>query len=56
MSCEFEYHRANKRAIYDGYGIFLTYVCPKCEKEKIAGFRPDIFSRYETDEPVDDER
>jgi hypothetical protein len=42
-------------AKYDGYGIFLCYVCAKCEKEKLSKFRPDIFTRYETPEPIDEE-
>jgi len=42
-------------ALYDGYGIFLTYACDKCRKAKLAEFRPDIMERYECDEPLDDE-
>jgi hypothetical protein len=40
-------------ALYDGHGVFLTYVCSSCEGEKLKGFRPDIMDRYETDEPMD---
>lgn len=29
-------------AKYDGYGIFLTYVCDKCEEEKMQQYRSDI--------------
>jgi hypothetical protein len=39
----------------DGYGIFLCYTCPKCEKEKLAKYRPDIFTRYDTDEQIEDD-
>lgn len=42
-----------RRAKHDGYGIFLTFVCDKCEKRKMAQFRPDIMTRYECDEPID---
>ena len=44
-----------REAQFDGYGIFLTYTCPRCERAKLARFRPDIFERYETDEVIDDE-
>lgn len=39
--------------LYDGHGIFMTYVCDDCEKEKVAKFRPDIFERYQTDEQIE---
>lgn len=40
-------------AVNDGYGIFLCYACPKCHKEKLKKFRPDIMERYQTDEPIE---
>lgn len=43
------------RALYDGYGIFLTYACEACECKKLARFRPDIMERYECDEPIEPE-
>lgn len=45
--------RLPKYPLYDGYGIFLTYACEKCEKKKLSEFRPDIGQRYECDEPID---
>jgi hypothetical protein len=39
----------------DGYGIFLCYTCPKCEKHKLKGFRADIFERYAAEEPIDED-
>ncbi len=39
----------------DGYGIFLTYVCDKCRKEKLSHFREDIFERYVTEEPIEED-
>jgi len=39
--------------LFDGYGIYLCRVCPKCEQEKLSKFRPDIFSRYDCDEDID---
>jgi len=41
--------------LFDGYGIFLTYACPKCEQKKIRSFRRDIFTQYECDEPVEED-
>jgi hypothetical protein len=40
-------------AQHDGYGIFLCYTCPKCERAKLSEFRADIFERYDTDEPIE---
>lgn len=37
----------------DGYGIFMTYVCDSCIKEKREEFRINIFDHYDTDEPID---
>jgi hypothetical protein len=39
--------------IYDGHGIFLTYVCELCVNETLKGYRPDILERYECDEPIE---
>ncbi len=39
----------------DGHGIFMCYACEKCMKERLGAFRPDIFTRYECDEPIDPE-
>lgn len=38
---------------YDGHGIYLCTTCPDCEEEKLSRFRPDIFERYDCDEPID---
>jgi hypothetical protein len=43
-----------RTAQYDGYGIFLTFTCPKCHDEKMRGFRTDINDRYDCDEPIDE--
>jgi hypothetical protein len=40
-------------ALFDGHGIFMTYACDKCRKRKVAGFRSDIFERYETDDQIE---
>lgn len=38
---------------YDGYNIFLCFVCSKCEAQKMARFRPDIHTRYDADEQIE---
>lgn len=45
----------HREPLYDARGIFCCYTCDKCEKEKRAEFRPDIFTNpsYETDEPIE---
>lgn len=53
MGCDYDYHRANRSARFDGHGIFLTYVCPKCERAKMSEFRTDIGERYDTDEQIE---
>lgn len=37
-------------AHYDARGIFLTYACSKCEKEKLSGYRPEVLTdpQYDT--------
>ena len=44
-------------AHHDARGIFLTYACSSCEKDKLAGFRPDVLTdpNYWADEPIDEE-
>jgi hypothetical protein len=52
MKCECgsgEYHEP----LYDGYGIFLCYACPHCERERLSHYRPDILDRYDTDEQIE---
>ena len=44
-----------RTAQYDGYGIFLCYTCDRCEKKRMAEFRPDIRTRYDTDEQIEPE-
>jgi hypothetical protein len=39
--------------IFDGYGIYLTQVCHKCEDKVVSTFRSDIFENYDCDEPID---
>jgi len=45
-------------AQYDGRGIFLTYTCSKCHKEKMSRFNPVILGYYtqaDVDEPIESE-
>jgi hypothetical protein len=45
----------NRCAIYDGYNIFLTFTCEDCHEKRISRFRPDIFTRYKTEERIEPE-
>lgn len=42
---------------YDARGIPLCKVCDKCEKEKLAKYRPAVLTdgNYEADEPIEPE-
>lgn len=44
-----------RRELVDARGIFCGFVCDKCEREKRAKFRPDIFTdpNYWTDEAIE---
>jgi len=43
-------------AVHDARGIFVAYVCEQCKKEKLKGYRPEIFtdSNYDTYDDVVD--
>ena len=43
--------------IYDARGIYVARVCDKCKKERLSGYRKDIFTdpNYWTDEPIDED-
>jgi len=43
----------DRYAQYDGHGIFLTFTCTKCHKEKMSRYRADIMEAYDCDEPID---
>ena len=43
---------------YDAQGIYLCRTCPKCKKEKLSKYRPEILSGYsqaDVDEPIEPE-
>ena len=44
-------------AAYDARGIFLTFVCSKCRKEKLSRYRADVLTNpnYWCDEPIEPE-
>lgn len=42
-----------RRELKDGYGIFMCFVCDKCEKTRRSDFRLDIGTRYDTDEQIE---
>ena len=42
---------------YDAQGIELCRVCPECEDEKLARYRPEILTGYtqaDVDEPIEE--
>lgn len=43
--------------IKDARGIFLTFACIKCRKEKLSHFRPDVLTNpnYPADEPIEED-
>jgi hypothetical protein len=43
-----------RREIKDGCGIFMYFVCDKCEKERVAKFWPNIFGLYDADEDIEE--
>jgi hypothetical protein len=45
-----------RRELRDARGIFCTFVCDRCERDKRSGFRADIFSDadYWHDEEIDE--
>jgi len=47
----------SRRDLLDARGIFCTFVCDLCEKEKRSRFNVEIFDdpQYETCEPVEEE-
>jgi hypothetical protein len=49
--------KGERRSLYDARGIFCAYVCDKCETEKRARYRPEIFedSNYACDEAIDED-
>lgn len=44
--------------LFDGNGIELCRACPKCKKEKLSKYRPEILRPYtqaDVDEPIEPE-
>lgn len=44
-----------RRALYDGNGLFCSYVCDDCEAKVRARYRPEIMNRPYNADDVDDE-
>jgi hypothetical protein len=47
-----------REAQYDGRGIFLTFTCSKCHKEKMSRYHPEILEYYtqaDVDEQIEDD-
>ena len=49
--------RGARRSLYDARGIFCCYICPVCEDDKRARWRPEVLTdpAYEAEEAIDDE-
>src|SRR5262245_25671440 len=49
--------RMPQRMVNDARGIFLCYVCVKCEKRRLGVYRPEVFydPNYPTTEPIEPE-
>ena len=45
-----------RRELRDARGIFCAFVCGRCEADRRAAFRPEIFAdpNYDHDEPIED--
>ena len=46
------------REVYDAQRIYLCKVCPRCERERLAGYRPEILRGYDqndVNEPIEPE-
>ena len=46
-----------RRPLYDARGIFVAYVCDRCEAKVESRYRPDIFTDpgYWHDEPLEED-
>lgn len=46
-----------REELTDARGIFVSFICSKCEDRVKAKYRPEIFedSNYECDEPIEPE-
>lgn len=46
-----------REEVVDARGIFVTFVCDDCRKEKLKGYRSDIFENpgYWADEPIEED-
>lgn len=55
MTIPHQCDRGERFAIYDVHRIFCCYACPKCEREKRARYRAEIFTdpNYETTEEAE---
>ena len=44
-------------AVHDARGIFVSYVCDRCRKEKLSGYKPEIFDNpsYYFGEPIEED-
>ena len=56
-----DYHQCKREDSwekYDAQGIYLCRVCDKCERSKLAQYRPEILQGYgqaDVSEPIEEE-
>lgn len=45
-----------REELRDARGMFCTFICDRCEREKRGRYRADVFDdpQYPADEPIDD--
>lgn len=55
MSTQCDHTKEESWWEYDARGIPLCRVCPKCKKERLKGYRPEVLtnSQYQADEPIE---
>ncbi len=46
-----------REEVYDARGIFITFCCEACKSERLAGYRPEIFTDpgYDTIESIEED-
>ena len=61
MPVNLDRHQCNRDEsweVCDAQGIYLCRVCDRCERQKLARYRPEILSGYDqsdVDEPIEPE-
>lgn len=51
--CQHGEHIGHAYWLHDGHGIPLAKVCNHCKATVVKRYRPDIFSTYDAEEPIE---